>query len=144
MLSSLLPPCPVMPQTPPSTPHEQAPHPNSCPRGLVWQVVEVDAAAAQWADDFQRAQPQQRSHMLHQQQQGGGSWAEEFNANTAAAAARAQGISEPAADWADQFARGVADLTIGGDDVAGLQEAWNQVRAFCLLILCGSSSICFV
>ncbi|MEW5303930.1 MAG: hypothetical protein WDW36_006575 [Sanguina aurantia] len=90
------------------------------------KVVEVDAAAAQWADDFQRAQPQQRSHMLHQQQQGGGSWAEEFNANTAAAAARAQGISEPAADWADQFARGVADLTIGADDVAGLQEAWNQ------------------
>ncbi|MEW5308013.1 MAG: hypothetical protein WDW38_000004 [Sanguina aurantia] len=72
------------------------------------KVVEVDAAAAQWADDFQRAQPQQRSHMLHQQQQGGGSWAEEFNANTAAAAARAQGISEPAADWADQFARGTA------------------------------------
>lgn len=91
------------------------------------QVIEVDASAARWADDFQ--QQQQQSHNHHQQHQGGGSssWAEEFQGKAAAAAAQAQGISHPAADWADQFAQGVADLNLEGEDVAGLQAAWNQV-----------------
>lgn len=90
----------------------------------------MDASAASWADDFQRQQQQGQNH--HQQHQGGGSssWADEFQGRATAAAAQAQGMSAPAADWADQFAQGVANLNLD-QNVEGMQAAWNQVSVSC-------------
>eukprot|EP00195_Chlamydomonas_chlamydogama_P007749 CAMPEP_0202890112 /NCGR_PEP_ID=MMETSP1392-20130828/620_1 /ASSEMBLY_ACC=CAM_ASM_000868 /TAXON_ID=225041 /ORGANISM="Chlamydomonas chlamydogama, Strain SAG 11-48b" /LENGTH=769 /DNA_ID=CAMNT_0049573613 /DNA_START=142 /DNA_END=2451 /DNA_ORIENTATION=- len=71
------------------------------------KVVERNPQAASWASEFaaQDVRPAQ-------------SWANEFSATTAAP-------STTHGDWADEFAKGVADLNLDGE-AGGLEKAWEE------------------
>lgn len=90
-------------------------------------LKEVDPAAAaaarQWAEEFDETQRQQRAGA-------GATWADDFlhqqQQQHAAAGPAAQ--QRQGGDWVDEFARGVADLNLGGEATAeDLDAAWAAI-----------------
>lgn len=96
-------------------------------------VKEVPAAAARWADEFSTQQQQQAAGpsvwgeefaSFQASQHPGAAWAQEFGVERGL-----QGAGDTSADWADQFAQGVA----GGDwaeQFAGAENAGPDVAAW--------------
>lgn len=87
------------------------------------QVVERSAGAA-WADEFATTAPAAATAP-------GVGWAEEFSTATSQLPGQLPG--QPPGlrgDWADEFARGVADLKLAegeeGDMAAAMEKAWRE------------------
>lgn len=94
-------------------------------------VREVDPAAAaaarQWADEFD----ERRQQAAAAGPGPGAAWAGEFAGQQQGAAGPAAAAAQRAragGDWVDEFARGVADLDIGGDATQeDLDAAWAAI-----------------
>ena len=90
------------------------------------QVVESQAGASGWADEFHQAAGGAAGVTAS-----GSRWADEFSQRSGLPS---QHISPPplasSSDWADEFARGVADLRLGegAGEAEAMERAWAEGR----------------